>query len=146
MDVHDKKTRSYNMRRISSKNTSIELIVRKFLFRNGFRYSLKNKKIPGNPDIAFPKHKIAIFLNGCFFHNHKECSLVKHIKTNEDFWKNKIQSNVSRDFKNTEQLENQGWNVITVWECELEPRKKTSPKRESTLETLRTDVQKIIKI
>jgi DNA mismatch endonuclease (patch repair protein) len=145
MDVHDKETRSFNMRRISSKNTSIELIVRKFLFRNGFRYSLKNKKIPGNPDIAFPKHKIAIFLNGCFFHNHKGCALVKIIKTNEDFWKNKIQSNVTRDIKNSKQLENQGWKVIILWECELEPRKKTSPKREFALEKLLTGILQIIR-
>jgi DNA mismatch endonuclease, patch repair protein len=146
MDVHDKETRSYNMSKISARDTTIELIVRKYLHKNGFRYSIKNKKIPGNPDVTFPKYKIAIFLNGCFFHNHQGCALVKTIKTNEDFWKKKIQSNVARDINNTEQLKNQGWNVITLWECELEPRKKTSPKREFTLETLRTDILQIIKI
>jgi DNA mismatch endonuclease, patch repair protein len=140
MDVHDKETRSYNMRRISSKDTSIELIVRRFLYHKGFRYSLQNKKIPGNPDITFPKHKIAIFLNGCFFHNHKNCTLVKAVKTNEDFWKKKIQSNVARDIKNLELLKNKNWNVLILWECELEPRKKKSVKREFVLEKLQEEL------
>jgi DNA mismatch endonuclease (patch repair protein) len=145
MDVHNKETRSHNMRRISSKDTSIELIVRRFLYHKGFRYSLQNKKIPGNPDVTFPRHKVAIFLNGCFFHNHKNCALVKEVKTNEEFWNNKIQSNVARDIKNLKLLKDKDWSVLIVWECEIEPRKKQSVKRESTLKKLQQDILKIIK-
>lgn len=143
MDVHDKKTRSFNMSRISSKDTRLEIIVRKHLFNNNLRYRLKNKKIPGNPDLSFPKEKIAIFLNGCFFHNHENCPLVKTPKTNEDFWKNKIQGNVVRDKKNIELLKNNGWVVFTLWECEIEPRKKNSTKREITLNRLQKEILRI---
>ena len=145
MDVHDKATRSFNMSRISNKDTSIELIVRRFLFHEGFRYNLKNKHIPGNPDIVFAKYKIAIFINGCFFHDHKNCDLVKPIRTNEDFWRKKIQKNVDRDIKNTSLLQKNGWKVIILWECEIEPRKRNSPKRNFVLENLKFQIQQIIK-
>ena len=143
MDVHDIVTRSYNMSKISSRDTAIELIVRKYLHKNGFRYRVNNKNIPGNPDIVFSKLRIAIFINGCFFHDHENCTLVKTPKTNEDFWKNKIKGNVDRDKKNIEILKTKGWIVFSVWECKIEPRKKISSKREMTLNKLQKEILRI---
>jgi len=144
MDVHDKYTRSYNMSKISSKNTSIELIVRQFLFNNKFRYRIHYKKLPGKPDIVFPKQKIVIFINGCYFHRHKECRLAAYAETNKNFWKNKIDGNVNRDKINEELLKEMNWSVIKIWECEIEPRKKKSPLRETILENLKDRILKLI--
>ncbi len=119
MDVHDKKTRSYNMSRIKGKNTKPEEIVRKYLFSKGFRYRKNDKKLPGTPDIVLPKYKTVIFVNGCFWHGHKDCRYFVVPKTNTDFWLNKINTNVERDKRKQEALKELGWNVIVVWECEL---------------------------
>ena len=122
MDVHDKKTRSYNMSRIKGKNTKPEEIVRKYLFSKGFRYRKNDKKLPGTPDIVLPKYKTVIFVNGCFWHGHKDCRYFVIPKTNTDFWFNKINTNVERDKRKQEALKELGWNVIVVWECELKPK------------------------
>ena len=119
MDVHDKKTRSYNMSQIKGKNTKPEGMVRKYLFAQGFRYRKNDKKLPGTPDIVLPKYKTVIFVNGCFWHGHEGCKYFVWPKSNPDFWKRKIQTNISRDQKIIELLEKQGWNVIVIWECEL---------------------------
>ena len=121
MDVHDKKTRSYNMSRIKGKNTKPEEIVRKYLFSKGFRYRKNDKKLPGTPDIVLPKYKTVIFVNGCFWHGHKDCRYFVVPKTNTDFWLNKINTNIERDKRKQEALKELGWNVIVVWECELKP-------------------------
>lgn len=122
MDVHDKKTRSYNMSRIKGKNTKPEEIVRKYLFSKGFRYRKNDKKLPGTPDIVLPKYKTVIFVNGCFWHGHKDCRYFVVPKTNTDFWLNKINTNIERDKRKQEALKELGWNVIVVWECELKPK------------------------
>ena len=122
MDVHDKKTRSYNMSRIKGKNTKPEEIVRKYLFSKGFRYRKNYKRLPGTPDIVLPKYKTVIFVNGCFWHGHKDCRYFVVPKTNTDFWLNKINTNVERDKHKQEALKELGWNVIIVWECELKPK------------------------
>ena len=119
MDVHDKATRSYNMSCIKGKGTKPEEIVRKYLFSQGFRYRKNDKRLPGTPDIVLPKYKTVIFVNGCFWHGHEGCKYFVWPKNNEDFWKKKIEDNISRDQKSIELLESQGWNVIMVWECEL---------------------------
>lgn len=119
MDVHDKKTRSYNMSQIKGKNTKPEGMVRKYLFAQGFRYRKNDKKLPGTPDIVLPKYKTVIFVNGCFWHGHEGCKYFVWPKSNPDFWKRKIETNISRDRKIIELLEKQGWNVIVIWECEL---------------------------
>ena len=124
MDVHDKKTRSYNMSQIKGKNTKPEELVRKYLFSQGFRYRKNDKKLPGSPDIVLPKYKTVIFVNGCFWHGHEGCKYFVRPKSNEDFWKNKIETNIARDKKKTEALEALGWNVIVVWECELKTQNK----------------------
>lgn len=124
MDVHDKKTRSYNMSRIKGKNTKPEEIVRKYLFSKGFRYRKNDKKLPGTPDIVLPKYKTVIFVNGCFWHGHKDCRYFVIPKTNTDFWLNKINTNIERDKRKQEALKELGWNVVVVWECELKKQSR----------------------
>lgn len=131
MDVHDKKTRSYNMSRIKGKNTRPEELVRKYLFSQGFRYRKNDKRLPGSPDIVLPRYKTVIFVNGCFWHGHEGCRYFVWPESNKDFWKNKIETNIARDNKKTAALESMGWKVITVWECELK-----SKAREQTLSCL----------
>lgn len=124
-DVHTPEQRSYNMSRIRSKNTTPEELVRKYLFSQGFRYRKNDARLPGKPDIVLPKYKTVIFVNGCFWHAHEGCKYFVWPKNNADFWKKKIESNVARDMKNCQLLENLGWKILVVWECEL--RKKTCP-------------------
>ncbi len=119
MDVHDKKTRSYNMSQIKGKNTKPEELVRKYLFSQGFRYRKNDKRLPGSPDVVLPKYKTVIFINGCFWHGHEGCKYFVWPKSNEEFWKNKKQTNISRDKKKIAALESLGWKVVVVWECEL---------------------------
>lgn len=124
MDVHSKETRSYNMSRIKSSNTKPEEIVRKYLFSKGFRYRKNDKRYPGKPDIVLPKYRTIIFVNGCFWHGHKDCKYYVVPKTNTDFWLNKINHNIERDQKQINQLKMEGWNVIVVWECQLKQEKQ----------------------
>ena len=119
MDVHDKKTRSYNMSQIKGKNTKPEEIVRKYLFAQGFRYRKNDKKLPGTPDIVLPKYKTVIFVNGCFWHGHEGCKYFVWPQNNADFWKKKITDNIARDQSKHNLLRDQGWHVIIIWECEL---------------------------
>jgi DNA mismatch endonuclease (patch repair protein) len=118
-DVHDKKTRSYNMSMIKGKNTKPEIIVRKFLFNNGFRYRLNYSKLPGKPDIVLPKFRIVIFINGCFWHGHEGCKYFVVPKTRTEWWMEKINSNKRNDINKKKELEDLGWRIITLWECEI---------------------------
>lgn len=118
-DVHTPEQRSYNMSRIRGKDTKPEELVRKYLFSQGFRYRKNDARLPGKPDIVLPKYKTVIFVNGCFWHAHEGCKYFVWPKNNEDFWRIKITSNVTRDSEKREQLENMGWKVIVVWECQL---------------------------
>lgn len=137
-DVHNKKTRSYNMSQIKSKDTKPELLVRKFLFANGFRYRVNDKRLPGKPDIVLPKHKTAIFVNGCFWHGHENCKYFVVPKTRTKFWLNKIECNKQRDLENFSQIKNEGWKLFTIFECELK-----SKKRERTLTRIIKQLNKI---
>ena len=139
MDVHDQKTRSYNMSRVKGKDTKPEEIVRKYLFSQGFRYRKNDKRLPGKPDIVLPKYKTFIFVNGCFWHKHEGCKYFVWPKSNSEFWKEKIESNIVRDKKQYEELKNAGWHVIIVWECELKKKQ-----RMDTLERLVTEIQTIV--
>ena len=121
MDVHDKKTRSYNMSRIKGKNTKPEMLVRKFLFANGFRYRLNVKTLPGKPDIVLPKYKTVIFINGCFWHGHEGCRYFVIPKTRTEWWIEKITDTQKRDREAENQLKALGWKVIVIWECQLKP-------------------------
>ena len=124
MDNHDKKTRSYNMSMIRSKNTKPEELVRKYLFSQGFRYRKNVRKLPGCPDIVLPKYKTVIFVNGCFWHGHKGCKYFVWPKSNSDFWEHKLRTNRDRDLKAYQSLQEEGWHVIVVWECELKKEKQ----------------------
>ena len=121
-DVHDKATRSYNMSRIKNKNTKPEILVRKFLFANGIRYRLNDKKLPGKPDIVLQKYKTVIFVNGCFWHGHENCKYFKLPATRTEWWKEKIEGNIKNDIKKHNQLREAGYKVIVIWECEVKNR------------------------
>jgi DNA mismatch endonuclease (patch repair protein) len=122
MDVHNNKTRSFNMSRIKGKNTKPEMLVRRFLFAHGFRYRLNVKTLPGKPDIVLPKYKTVIFINGCFWHGHKGCKYFVVPKTRTEWWLNKIKDTQKRDREAEIQLNVLGWKVITLWECQLKPK------------------------
>ena len=111
------------MSRIRSKDTKPEMIVRKFLHGQGFRYRLHVKDLPGKPDIVLPKYKTVIFIHGCFFHGHKDCKYFVVPKTRTEWWVNKINGNIANDTKAFEALQNLGWKVLEIWECELRPKK-----------------------
>lgn len=118
-DKHSKETRSYNMSRIRSTDTKPEALVRKYLFSQGFRYRKNDARLPGKPDIVLPKYKTVIFVNGCFWHKHGGCKYFVWPKNNAAFWKKKIENNVARDIRNYQLLQDLGWRVLTIWECEL---------------------------
>lgn len=111
--------RSHCMSRIRCKNTKPEILVRKGLHARGFRFRLHNKNLPGSPDVVLPKYGVAIMVNGCFWHGHKDCQYATKPKTNVEFWETKIVRNRHRDEVTNAHLEALGWTVITIWECEL---------------------------
>lgn len=111
------------MSRISSKHTKPEILVRKALYNLGFRYRLHNKKLHGKPDIVIKKLKIIIFVNGCFWHQHKGCKRQSIPKSNLGYWKNKLKSNVERQKKDIVSLRRLGWKVYLIWECETKKPK-----------------------
>lgn len=122
-DVHTKEIRSYNMSRIKGKNTKPEMLVRSFLHAQGFRYKLHDKNLPGKPDIVLPKYKTVIFVNGCFWHGHKNCKYFVVPKTRTEWWLNKIKGNISNDQKASKALKKERWKVIIIWECRLKSAK-----------------------
>ena len=117
-DNHSKEVRSMNMSHIRSTNSKPEEIVRKYLFSRGLRYRKNVRSLPGCPDLVLRKYRAIIFVNGCFWHHH-DCERFVWPKSNEEYWRRKIQRNVERDQKNKELLEEQGWRVFTIWECQL---------------------------
>lgn len=119
MDNRSKEARSKNMAHIPSKNTKPEEAVRKYLFSKGFRYRKNVSYLPGKPDIVLPRYKTVVFVNGCFWHGHEGCRWFVPPKTNSDFWNAKFKYNIERDRKNYSKLEEMGWKVLIVWECEI---------------------------
>ena len=111
--------RSWNMSRIHGKDTAIEVKVRKRLFSHGYRYRKNDKRLPGKPDIVLPKYKTVIFIHGCFWHRHTGCKNATMPKTRAEFWQEKFNRNVENDKLHMKQLEESGWQVITLWECEI---------------------------
>ena len=116
-DIVDKATRSRMMSGIRGKNTKPELLVRKALHAQGFRFRLHDKNLPGKPDIVLKKHRTVIFVHGCFWHGH-DCKHFKWPKTRPEFWREKIEGNKTRDLKHQQELKELGWNVKVIWECE----------------------------
>ena len=156
MDILSKQQRSANMAAIRSKDTKPEMIVRRGLWKRGFRYRLNHKRLPGHPDLVLRKYRTCIFVNGCFWHGHNvalpqmsdvrskmadviessECCKIP--KTNREFWVAKIRRNQERDVEEQKRLAEMGWHCITIWECELKPSK-----REETLKSLVFTLNKI---
>ncbi|GHT37885.1 hypothetical protein FACS189435_3880 [Bacteroidia bacterium] len=140
MDIWDKKKRSDVMSKIRSKDTNPELMLRKVLFKKGYRYRVNYKSLPGKPDIVLPKYKAAIFVHGCFWHGHEGCKMAHIPKSNVDYWEDKISKNKVRDISNKEKLLSLGWKVITVWECEIS-KQKMPALVDSIIETLHSSAQ-----
>jgi len=118
-DVHEPEVRSYNMSRIRNKDTKPEMIVRRFLHKNGLRFRLHVKDLPGKPDIVLPKYKTVIFIQGCFWHGHENCKKYVVPKTRTEWWLEKISRNKINDAKIELNLISLGWKVIKIYECEL---------------------------
>ena len=151
MDKLSPEQRHKNMAAIRGKDTKPEMIVRKGLWKMGFRYRLNSKKLPGHPDLVLRKYRTCVFVNGCFWHGHQiqftmhnaQCTMensecCKIPKTNREFWVEKIRRNQQRDIEEQKRLAEMGWHCITVWECELKPSK-----REATLKSLAFTLNKI---
>lgn len=118
-DIFSKTKRSDIMSRVKSKNTKPEILIRKELHKKGYRFRLHNKNISGSPDLVLPKYKTVVFIHGCFWHQHPGCKKSTHPKQNADFWKNKLDKNIERDARVVNELKDQGWKVIVVWECAI---------------------------
>ena len=136
MDKLSSEQRHKNMAAIRGKDTKPEMIVRKGLWKRGFRYRLNSPKLPGHPDLVLRKYRTCIFVNGCFWHGHEGCCKIPN--TNREFWVAKIRRNQERDIEEQRRLAEMGWHCITVWECELKPSK-----REATLKSLAFTLNKI---
>jgi DNA mismatch endonuclease (patch repair protein) len=133
-DIFTKKKRSEIMRAVKSRDTKPEKAVRSLLHRDGYRFSLCSKKLPGSPDIVLRKYKTVVFVHGCFWHRHSECKPGRREpKTNVEFWQKKFKRNVERDAENAQELMGEGWKVVVVWECEAR-------KPEELLERLRKEI------
>lgn len=137
MDVLTEKQRHENMSNIRSQNTKPEELVRKYLFSKGFRYRKNDERYPGKPDIVLPKYNAIVFVHGCFWHHHSDCKEARIPDTNSSYWTSKFRKNIQRDAEVQQQLKNMGWNVITVWECELSNKKK----RETRLKALADEIK-----
>lgn len=124
MDKVNKKIRSEIMRRVKGKDTNPEMIVRRFLYSRGIRFRTHQKELPGCPDIIIRKYMTVIFVNGCFWHGHEGCSSFRMPKSSMKYWNEKIKRNKDRDIKNLKILQQQGWNVFVVWECQLKNKNK----------------------
>jgi len=124
VDKLTKEKRSWNMSRIRGKDTKPEKIVRSALHKNGYRFRLNRKDLPGKPDIVLPKYKSVILVHGCFWHRHPRCKFAYNPKSRETFWQKKFSENVERDRFVKKELRKEGWKVIVVWECELKNDKK----------------------
>lgn len=136
MDVHDTKTRSYNMSRIKGKRTKPEDLVAKYLFAQGYRYRRNVKSLPGTPDIVLKKYRTVIFINGCFWHMHEGCKYFVWPENNAEFWKEKLLANKRRDEEKIKQLTSNGWKVLVIWECQLK-----SAVRDATLAMLSSTIK-----
>ena len=126
------------MAAIKGRDTKPEMIVRKYLWRCGFRYRVNSPRLPGHPDIVLRKYRTCIFVNGCFWHGHEGCRYYVVPKTHTDFWIKKVARNKERDRREQQQLARMGWHCITVWECELKKNK-----RERTLSSLAYTLNRI---
>ncbi len=117
-----KARRSWNMSRIRGKDTTPERVVRSALHRLGYRFRLHSRKLPGRPDIVLPRHRLAVFVHGCFWHRHRGCRNCTTPTNNRRFWVAKLEGNAARDRMHMRTLRKLGWRVVVVWECETEKK------------------------
>lgn len=118
-DIVNRATRSRMMSGIRGKDTKPELVVRRFLHARGLRFRLHDRRLPGRPDLVFPQYKVALFVHGCFWHQHAGCRYAYMPATNQQFWQSKLRGNVVRDRLHEDKLTIEGWRVLTVWECQV---------------------------
>ena len=118
-DTIDPERRSRNMARIKGRDTKPELLLRSALHRMGLRFRVCRKDLPGKPDVVFPRHRLAVQVRGCFWHQHQGCRAGRLPASNLDYWRPKLEGNVRRDAEKDEALKALGWRVLVVWECEL---------------------------
>lgn len=114
--------RSRTMRAVRSRDTKPELTVRRFLHAAGLRYILHDRRLPGSPDLVFPKYRTVVFVHGCFWHQHANCPAASRPRSNTEYWSRKLTGNVERDARNRTSLEASGWRVLVIWECEIRER------------------------
>ncbi|WP_227978294.1 very short patch repair endonuclease [Arenimonas daejeonensis] len=143
MDSLSPGDRSERMSRIRGSDTRPELIVRRYLHLSGLRYRLHAKDLPGRPDLVLPRHHVAVFVHGCFWHCHA-CQQGRIPATRSEFWSQKFDSNKKRDVKNARALRRLGWRVITVWECSLSTQTKADRRLEALVRKILNDPQKTI--
>lgn len=120
MDVVTRETRSRMMSGIRSADTKPEMAVRRYLHRRGFRYRLHARDLPGSPDLVLARYKAVVMVHGCYWHRHQGCRYAYLPKSNQEFWENKFRANVERDARSRKALEDLGWRVLVVWECETQ--------------------------
>lgn len=130
-DTLSPQQRHANMAAIRAKDTKPEIVVRKYLWKEGFRYRLNYPRLPGKPDMVLSKYRTCIFVNGCFWHGHEGCKFYTIPKSNVEFWQNKVRRNRERDLDVQHRLASMGWHCITIWECELK-----ADKQKATLQSL----------
>lgn len=123
VDIVDRATRSRMMSGIRGRDTKPEIAVRRYLHAVGLRFRLSPRNLPGRPDIVLPKHKVVVFVHGCFWHRHPGCKYTTNPATRPAFWNNKFAENIARDQRVQLQLKKDGWRVFVIWDCELTPRK-----------------------
>ena len=122
VDVVDKATRSRMMAGIRAKNTKPEVALRSALHRLGFRFRIHDRKLPGRPDIVFPRYRAAVQVHGCFWHRHEGCRFTTNPSSNAEFWQAKFQANATRDRAAELKLQENGWRIGVVWECAIRER------------------------
>lgn len=129
--------RSQRMARIRSSDTSPEIALRRALHRLGLRFTLNNKRLPGKPDLVFPRHQAVVFVHGCFWHRHEGCNIATTPKSNTPFWQEKFDRNVARDTRVAAELERLGWRVLVAWECGLSSKTRANATAEQVAKLVR---------
>lgn len=137
VDRLSREHRSWNMGRIRAKNTAPELVVRRLLHRLGYRFRLHRRDLPGSPDIVLPKWNTVVFVHGCFWHRHEGCRFAYTPKSRIEFWTGKFLQNQERDRRHVERLSEDGWRVLTVWECETGDERQLSGRLDKALRSRR---------
>jgi DNA mismatch endonuclease (patch repair protein) len=142
MDSLTQERRSWNMSRIKGRNTGLEVAVRSALHGLGFRFRLHGATLPGRPDIVLTRHRIVVFVHGCFWHRHRGCRLTYQPKSNVAFWSRKFAGNIVRDARNKRELRRLGWRVVVVWECQALDRAALTRRLAAALDTTANRVRR----